>query len=60
MAKAIKNPNGPATKRQTYALFLLTKTDFRPMNLTVQEASDMIIAFMDRNAKKNAKVGENM
>lgn len=43
-----QNPNGPATKRQTFALFCATKKDYRDANLTYQQASDML---RDLNSK---------
>jgi hypothetical protein len=42
----LKNPTGPATYKQTWALFCLTKKDYRPMNLTCQEAHDLISKLM--------------
>lgn len=37
-----KNPDAPATRRQTWALFCMTKQDWREKNLTVFEASQLI------------------
>jgi hypothetical protein len=38
----MENPNEPATKRQTFALFCMTKRDYRNDGLTKQQASDLI------------------
>ncbi len=37
-----QDPNGPATKRQTFALFCATKKDYRGAGLTYQQASDLL------------------
>lgn len=38
----MNNPDAPATKRQTWALFCITKEDYRDRGLTKREASDLI------------------
>jgi hypothetical protein len=38
----MENPNEPATKRQTFALFCITKKDYRNAGLTKEQASDLI------------------
>ncbi len=38
----MNNPNAPATKRQLWALFCITKEDHRDKGLTKSEASDLI------------------
>lgn len=38
----MNNPNDPATNRQTFALWCLTKQDYRNKGLTKQAASDLI------------------
>jgi len=40
--KALKNPNAPATGKQLYALHKLTGQDTNGLNITMQQASDMI------------------
>lgn len=38
----MKNPDAPATKRQRWALFCITKEDWRDRDITKREASDLI------------------
>lgn len=38
----IQNPEAPATSRQTFALYCMTKIDYRDMGLTRAEASELI------------------
>ena len=38
----MNNPNAPATRRQLWALFCITKEDWRERGLTKAEASDLI------------------
>jgi len=55
---ANNDPNAPATKRQTWALFCATKKDYRDAGLTYQQASDMLSELnKDRQpvAKKSTK-----
>lgn len=40
--EAINNPDDPATSRQLWALFCITKKDYRGKGLTKQQASDLI------------------
>lgn len=42
METMMQNPSDPATRRQLWALFCATKTDFRGKGLTKQEASDKL------------------
>lgn len=42
METKIKDPNAPATKRQLWALFCITKQDYRFVKITYGEASKMI------------------
>lgn len=42
-----KNPDAPATKRQTYAIFCMAKQDVRQENLTRWEASQIISRLKD-------------
>lgn len=39
---SFQNPDAPATRKQTWTLFCLTKQDWRDKNLTVFEASQLI------------------
>ena len=48
----MENPNAPATSRQRWALYLITKKDYRDVELTKQEAADLIKEFGDPNYKK--------
>lgn len=43
----MQNPNGPATRRQTWAIFCATKKDVRNAGLTKQQASDIIGALKE-------------
>ena len=49
----MENPNAPATSRQRWALYLITKTDYRNVELTKQEAADLIEKLGDPNYKKD-------
>ncbi len=42
---AIKNPNAPATERQLWKLHTLTNKDTRALDITMQQASDLIDKF---------------
>ena len=42
MVMTLSNPQAPATNKQLWLLHLLTKTDTRNLNLTMQQASDQI------------------
>ena len=48
----MENPNAPATSRQRWALYLITKKDYRNVELTKQEAADLIKELGDPNYKK--------
>lgn len=48
----MENPNAPATSRQRWALYLITKKDYRDVELTKQEAADLIKELGDPNYKK--------
>lgn len=50
----MENPNAPATSRQRWALYLITKKDYRNVELTKQEAADLIKKLGDPNYKKSA------
>ena len=49
----MENPNAPATSRQRWALYLITKKDYRDVELTKQEAADLIKELGDPNYKKS-------
>lgn len=52
-----ENPEAPATKRQLWALFCLTKQDYRDKGLTRQQASDLIAgANQARGGQKSTQV----
>lgn len=64
--EAINNPDDPATSRQLWALFCMTKKDYRGKGLTKQQASDLIGELKsgkkieDKTTdEKNQKEGEN-
>lgn len=48
-----ENKNRPATKKQLWALFTITKHDYRNENLTMQQASDLITS-LKQSGKKAA------
>ena len=48
----MENTNTPATSRQRWALYLITKKDYRDVELTKQEAADLIKELGDPNYKK--------
>ena len=54
--EAINNPDDPATSRQLWALFCMTKKDYRGKGLTKQQASDLIGEL--KSGKKIEDVGE--
>lgn len=47
----MKNPTEPATKRQRWALYLITKKDYRDVELTKEEAAKLISELGDPNYK---------
>lgn len=49
----MNNPNEPATSRQRWALYLITKEDYRNVELTKREAADLIKKFGDPDYKKD-------
>jgi hypothetical protein len=55
----MNNPDAPATKRQTWALFCITKEDYRNKGLTKAEASDLIKKLGDKNRTKTTKPKKN-
>jgi hypothetical protein len=55
MKKQITKPNEPATRKQTFYLFTLTKQDWRGKGLTVQQASDMIDKLLKEKNRDGAK-----
>lgn len=58
MTHAIKEPNAPATYKQTRALFFLTKQDWRDKGLTRQEASDLIDKYQNEKQSKGDEHAE--
>lgn len=68
--EAINNPDDPATSRQLWALFCMTKKDYRGKGLTKQQASDLIselnsgkkiedVTTKEKKPVKNQKEDEN-
>ena len=53
MVIQLNNPDSPATKKQLWLLHILSKTDTRKLNLTMQQASNRI------NELKNGDNGNN-
>ena len=49
----------PATKRQLYALYCITKQDYRNSNLSFEEASNLIQKYGNSNYIKKEKLSEN-
>ena len=49
----MENPNAPATSRQRWALYLITKKDYRNVELTKQEAANLIKKLGDPDYKKD-------
>lgn len=52
----MENPNAPATSRQRWALYLITKEDYRDRHITKQEAADLIKKLGDPDYKKDKPV----
>lgn len=50
-----ENRDKPATKKQTWALFCLTKKDYRQEGLTMQEASELIDKFSKEKGNGKSK-----
>ena len=50
--EAINNPDEPASKKQLWALFCITKQDWRDKNLTKGEASELIQKYSNNNHEK--------
>jgi len=50
----VPNPDAPATKRQTWAIFCLKGGDVRNKGLTQQQASDMIQDLLEKRETENA------
>lgn len=49
----------PATKRQLYTLYCITKQDYRNSNLSIEEASNLIQKYDNSNYIKKEKLSEN-
>lgn len=55
--KPLKNGNLPATSKQRWFLFLLTKEDYREKDISMQEASDLIDKLKkEKEAQKARKI----
>ena len=54
MNEAINNPDEPASKKQLWALFCITKQDWRGKNLTKGEASELIQKYSGERPKAAA------
>ncbi len=52
--EAINNPDEPASKKQLWALFCITKQDWRDKNLTKGEASELIQKYSGERPKAGA------
>ena len=48
----LKTPEAPATKKQLWLLHILTKTDTRNLDITMQEASNRIEALKGNGKHK--------
>ncbi len=48
----LRNPESPATDKQLWLLHILTKTDTRNLNLTMQQASDKISELKSNNGTR--------
>ena len=55
MAKQVRRPDFPMTKKQGYAIFLMSGVDVRPMQLTCGQASEMIKMLLDNKQAKADK-----
>ena len=51
--EAINNPDEPASKKQLWALFCITKQDWRDKNLTKGEASELIQKYSGERTTQN-------
>lgn len=51
--EAINNPDEPASKKQLWALFCITKQDWRDKNLTKGEASELIQKYSSERPTQN-------
>jgi predicted Fe-Mo cluster-binding NifX family protein len=51
--EAINNPDEPASKKQLWALFCITKKDWRDKNLTKGEASELIQKYSGERTTQN-------
>jgi len=58
--EAINNPDEPASKKQLWALFCITKQDWRDKNLTKGEASELIQKYSgERNTQNKEALSTN-
>ena len=58
--EAINNPDEPASKKQLWALFCITKQDWRDKNLTKGEASELIQKYSGERPQKSAATGKSL
>lgn len=60
MNEAINNPDEPASKKQLWALFCITKQDWRGKNLTKGEASELIQKYSGERPQKSVATGKSL
>jgi hypothetical protein len=60
MNEAINNPDEPASKKQLWALFCITKQDWRDKNLTKGEASELIQKYSGERPQKSAVTAKSL
>jgi hypothetical protein len=58
--EAINNPDEPASKKQLWALFCITKQDWRDKNLTKGEASELIQKYSGERPQKSAVTAKSL
>lgn len=58
--EAINNPDEPASKKQLWALFCITKQDWRDKNLTKGEASELIQKYSGERPQKSLATGKSL
>lgn len=58
--EAINNPDEPASKKQLWALFCITKQDWRGKNLTKGEASELIQKYSGERPQKSVATGKSL
>lgn len=58
--EAINNPDEPASKKQLWALFCITKQDWRGKNLTKGEASELIQKYSGERPQKSVATAKSL